>query len=594
MTACRSCGATHSDDTRLCPRTREPIDLGPCGTRVDRYQVETLLGMGGFGGVYTATHVNLAQRVAIKLLRARGDTDPLVAERFLREARAAAAIQSPHVVRVSDFGETEGGEAFLVMELLAGRDLDAMMRATPRVIEERCVGILLEVLAGLSAAHRAGVVHRDLKPANIFLAQEGGRELAKIVDFGISHARLRPEDRTLTAAGMILGTPAYMAPEQIQGRPVDARVDVYAAGVVLYQMLSGALPHEADTFERLVVLVCTEEPRPVRSVAPQLTYALAQVVDRAIARDPGARYQRADAFADALRAATGLPGGTITSPLGSATSPDVFAPTEAHLTPASLRPAMLQASAQAGSRTPIPPTSAPTPITIAPLYAPPSAAPRYALTSVPALHAPTSVDARTPIFQREYAPPAGLAPAHPRASIALPLLIIGAVLALALAAVAVAGVSLMLLQPTQTPRADTTLGPFATPPGATLPASTPVVPELAPAPTIVGPPGIPGAGVHWMEPRTVGDEIDTAAVRAILGSIAPACEECRLPGRVAHVNVQVMFSQTGGVGMIQANPNEPNDIEASRCVANRFRESAQGVRIATSGILILVAELDAR
>jgi len=570
MTACRSCGATHSDDARLCPRTREPVDVGPCGTRVDRYQVETLLGFGGFGGVYTATHINLAQRVAIKLLRARGDTDPLVAERFVREARAAAAIHSPHVVRVSDFGETEGGEAFLVMELLAGRDLDAMMRATPRLAEDRCVGILLEVLAGLSAAHRAGVVHRDLKPANIFLAQEGGAELAKIIDFGISHARLRPEDRTLTAAGMILGTPAYMAPEQIQGRPVDARVDVYAAGVVLYQMLSGALPHEADTFERLVVLVCTEEPRPVRSVAPQLTYALAHVVDRAIARDPAARHASADAFADALRAATGLPGGAITSPLGSATTPDVFAQTEAHVTPASLRPAMLQA------RAPIPPTSAPTPITSAPL------------------HAPTSVDARTPIFQREYAPAEGLAPAHPRASIALPMLTIGAVLAAALALVAIAVVALMLLRPSETPIPDTTLGPFAAPSSTTPATTTPVVPELAPAPAIVGLPGIPGAGVHWMEPRTVGDEIDTAAVRAILSSIAEACEECRLPGRVAHVNVQVMLGLTGGISMIQPNPNEPNDIEASRCVANRFRESARGVRIGTSGILILVAELDAR
>jgi hypothetical protein len=233
--------------------------------------------------------------------------------------------------------------------------------------------------------------------------------------------------------------------------------------------------------------------------------------------------------------------------------------------------------AQAGQRTPIPQTSAPTPVTSAPLYA------------------PTSVDGRTPIYQREYAPPAGLAPAHPRASIAVPVMIIGAVLAGALAVVAVAGIAFLLLQqPSETPRADTTLGPLTAPSGMTPPTTTPVVPELAPVPTIVGPPGVPGAGVHWMEPRTVGDEIDTAAVRAILGSIAPACEECRLPGRVAHVNVQVMFRQTGGVGMIQPNPNEPNDIEASRCVANRFRESARGVRIATSGILILVAELDAR
>ncbi len=565
MTVCRSCGATHPEGTLRCPRTRESVDFGPCGSRVDRYQVETLLGSGGFGGVYVALHTNLGQRVALKLLKPRAEVDPDIAERFLREARAAAAISSPHVVRVSDFGETASGEAFLVMELLAGRDLDAVLRASGPLSEPQAVALMLEVLAGLAAAHRAGVVHRDLKPANIFLAQDAGRQLAKLVDFGISHARLRPEDRTLTAAGMILGTPAYMAPEQLQGLPVDVRVDVYSAGVVLYQMLSGSLPHEAETFERLVVLLCTEDPRPIRFAAPQLTQALGEVVDRAVARQPSARFASVEAFAEALRAATGAHAGA--TPLAVAPASG-FGPTALFQTPAGFH-----AASTPGGATRQDPS----------------------LVGGATRQDPSLVGSARP-------EPRALERERPRSSPVWPLLLVGGVGAAGLSIVALALIAAFALRGESPSSGEAPAAAAATlvveravgvspPPLADAPL--PVAPRPVALPLLVQ--RATGAAVHWAEPQTLGEGIDTAKVRALLAQIAPACDECRLPGRAAQVRVQVMLHPNGAASRVQASQAEQSDVEASACVANRFREAAGDSRLSTtSSIITLGAVLDPR
>jgi serine/threonine-protein kinase len=312
MSCCAACGDEHDAQLARCPRLDVPVTDGPCGTRVERYDVLRYVGGGGFGAVYLARHALLGQPVAMKLLRREVASNADVVARFLREARAAASIDSPHVVRVIDFGTTSDGTPFFVMELLAGRDLDALLR-TERVLSvPRAVDLALQCLDGLAAAHLAGVIHRDVKPANVVLSSErsssGGRDHVKVVDFGLSKVTLAGGAKELTLTGAIIGTPYYMPPEQFRGaRDVDARADLYALGVILYQMLSGVLPYDAPTYGQLLLKICSEPPRPLREVAPMLPEPLLDVVTRATAADPDARFQTAQAFADALRAAAAVP-----------------------------------------------------------------------------------------------------------------------------------------------------------------------------------------------------------------------------------------------------------------------------------------------
>jgi eukaryotic-like serine/threonine-protein kinase len=299
---CRVCGEAHDSEMRFCPRATEPTAIwdGPCGTKVDRYYVEKLLGGGGMGAVYFARHVHLEQPVALKLLKANLAASRDMVERFVREAKAAAAIGNPHIIRVSDFGITSDGRAFLAMELLDGRDLDHVLASEKTLAPARAARIALQVLDGLGAAHAAGIVHRDLKPANIFLL---AGDQVRLVDFGVSKVLARPGTSSLTQTGMVMGTPMYMAPEQFKGaREVDGRADLYAVGVTLYQMLSGAFPYDAQTYESLILQIYTEPPKPLSQVAPGVPGPLAQVVERAMAREPERRYANAREFADALRA----------------------------------------------------------------------------------------------------------------------------------------------------------------------------------------------------------------------------------------------------------------------------------------------------
>ena len=206
-----------------------------------RYRVVRRIGSGSVGNVYEVEHVEIGARFALKLLAPRLLGIPGVVERFAREARAAASLDNPHIVRVTDFGR-EGDRPYLVMELLSGRTLGAAVHAGTlkgREVVELCI----QVLEGLGAAHASGVIHRDLKPENLFIEERGGRRTAKILDFGLAKVA-RPQDDLRTAEGTVFGTPRYMSPEQASGEEVDHRADLYAVGVILFELLSGKPPFE--------------------------------------------------------------------------------------------------------------------------------------------------------------------------------------------------------------------------------------------------------------------------------------------------------------------------------------------------------------
>ncbi|MEZ4407112.1 MAG: serine/threonine-protein kinase [Polyangiales bacterium] len=302
MPLCRACGDMHLEATTVCPRTEGPVEIGPCGTTIDRYEVKKLLGGGGMGAVYRARHTMLGQDVALKLLHpelaSRGD----VLERFLREARAAAAAGSDRIIRMVDCSVTREGVAFIAMELLEGESLQDLLDREHVVAPYRAVDITRQVLEGLAAAHAAGVVHRDMKPGNVFLRPgPDGSDRVTILDFGISKMSDGPGLTSLTRTGMVIGTPVYMAPEQIlSAKDIDHRADLYATAVMLYEMLSGRLPYETDGPAEVLVLAVTAEPTPLRVYAPELPAELISIVEKGMTREPAQRFASAQDFAAAL------------------------------------------------------------------------------------------------------------------------------------------------------------------------------------------------------------------------------------------------------------------------------------------------------
>ncbi|MEZ4406125.1 MAG: serine/threonine-protein kinase [Polyangiales bacterium] len=281
------------------------IDVLPPGETIDdRYRVVRRLGEGGMGVVYEAEHQILRRRVAIKLLHPRYASIPEAVRRFVREARAAAAVGHPAIVDVLDFGSYKGN-AYLVMELLKGETLaDRLDRDRSLSVEEAC-HVTAQVLSAISAAHAAGIVHRDLKPENVFLLRpESGRPRVKVLDFGISKVQaLEGDDCRTTGAGNPLGTPGYMAPEQWMCEPdVDHRADLYALGVMLYEMLTSELPFDAEIRgeQFIKVVVSHEPPRPLSAYLSDAPEELDAVILRALERKRGQRYQRAGEFYAAL------------------------------------------------------------------------------------------------------------------------------------------------------------------------------------------------------------------------------------------------------------------------------------------------------
>ena len=280
-----------------------------------RYVVESILGSGGMGVVLRTSHKFTGAKVAVKMLHAELQIDEQLQARFLAEARAPNAIGHPGIVEVLDAGRTTEGELYLAMELLAGQPMRlAVSRGLGAPTIRR---ISLELLDALAAAHARGFVHRDLKPENVFLAEPSG--VVKLLDFGI--AKVLAGDlgaSPKTAAGVVLGTLAYMAPEQLaDARNVDARADLWAIGVMLYEMLAGRLPYRATTVEQMFVKLATEEPDPIRTWLPNVAPPIEAFFARALAREPRARFgsavEMAAALADLPLVSPGLPP-TVTPP----------------------------------------------------------------------------------------------------------------------------------------------------------------------------------------------------------------------------------------------------------------------------------------
>lgn len=268
-----------------------PSPTGLIGQTIDaRYRVEALLGEGGMGLVYRVTHIRLNKPLAIKVLRRENTSDEEVLARFRREAESASAIGNQHIVDINDFGTLGDGSTYFVMECLEGMDLIEAMDLARRMPEERALRIASQICKALSAAHEAGIVHRDLKPENVFLTtREGASDFVKILDFGIAKVANGP--KRLTRKGEVLGTPHYMSPEQCEGEDVDHRTDIYALGVLLYEMLTGYVPHDADTMMGILTKHLYEDPIPPKIRVPQVSAELEQVILRCLEKRPEQRYQ---------------------------------------------------------------------------------------------------------------------------------------------------------------------------------------------------------------------------------------------------------------------------------------------------------------
>ncbi|HEX2691787.1 MAG TPA: serine/threonine-protein kinase [Kofleriaceae bacterium] len=300
-----------SPSTSYLPPADDPL-LGQI--LAGRYLIQKKLGEGGMGTVYLATHNILEKQVALKVLHGEFARKPELVERFMQEAKAASRIRHENVIDISDFGTTSDGMVFFAMELLEGHDLHeeiARARLANQLLPwERSKRIFLQLSAALSAAHAIGIIHRDLKPENIYLVEFLGKpDFVKLLDFGIAkQTELSEGDRKLTRTGMLFGTPEYMSPEQARGEAVDHRVDVYAMGCILFQLVTGKVPFEADNFMGVLTMHLTEPP-PV--IPPEVLDSigaprvLAEVIRQAMAKDRNQRFATVDDLAHAVRHASG-------------------------------------------------------------------------------------------------------------------------------------------------------------------------------------------------------------------------------------------------------------------------------------------------
>jgi serine/threonine-protein kinase len=282
-----------------------PDEDGKVGQLVaGSYRLLRRIGEGGSSDVYEARREPSGERLAIKIARADGAPPPEQFQRVVVEAQAASAVGHPGIVGVLDFGHLAGGEPYLVMELVEGEDLAACLRRERRLAPPVAVDICVQVLEALEAAHRAGVIHCDVKPQNVLLARRAdGGWTARMTDFGLAApSRLAQDAGPAPQLGTVVGTPHFMAPEQARWvGPLDARVDVYAAGVLLYRMLTGKLPYDGISVTEVLVRVLTEPTPHPRTVNPFVPLELEPVILRAMARRREDRYATAAEFAAALR-----------------------------------------------------------------------------------------------------------------------------------------------------------------------------------------------------------------------------------------------------------------------------------------------------
>jgi len=268
-----------------------------------KYRIDSLLGAGGMGEVYRAENTAFGRVVAIKMLREEYAETPEVVDRFKREAQAANIVRHPNVVDILDIGQTEDGTPFIVQEFLEGQDLAAYAHASGgRLGIQEAIALLVPVVDAVAFAHERNVLHRDLKPENIFLARTANGVVPKLLDFGISRI-MTAEEQRMTATGMSIGTPAYMSPEQIRAdKVIDARSDVWSIGVILHELLSGALPFQSEAQSGLFVKIVTEPPVPLDVAVPGAPKEMVAIVDRCLRAKMTERYSSAAELARDLRA----------------------------------------------------------------------------------------------------------------------------------------------------------------------------------------------------------------------------------------------------------------------------------------------------
>jgi serine/threonine-protein kinase len=296
MKYCPVCETDYPDDVTVCPQ--DGASVRRPGERPDpflgrvikgRYRVERLLGRGGMGTVYLAEQLSVGRKVALKVLRGDFARDDGFVARFRQEAKLVAGLnekRNPRVTLVHDFDQADDGSVFIVMEWLEGRLLSTVIQAEGPLPLPRAVRLAAQIAEGLEAAHRAGVIHRDIKPQNIMVLEPG--DDIKLMDFGI--ARLRDSGRTnLTRAGTMMGTPDYMAPEQIEGQEVTDRTDIYSFGIVFYEMLVGSLPFRASTQAAVLTKQLQERPVPPSRLRPDIPQGVEAVILRALEKDPAKR-----------------------------------------------------------------------------------------------------------------------------------------------------------------------------------------------------------------------------------------------------------------------------------------------------------------
>ena len=266
----------------------------------DKYRIERLIGEGGMGVVVAATHLQLDTVVALKLLPESSTSDPVLVERFVREARAAAKLRSDHVTKVLDVGKLQSGAPFMVMEYLEGANLADVLAAGGRLEPSVACDYVLQACEAVAEAHAHGIVHRDLKPENLYLTTRvGGAGMVKVLDFGVSKTTAVAGSLTTTKA--VVGSPMYMAPEQMRSsRVADPRSDVWALGVVLYELLTERCPFEAESLPELCLKISRDPHRPISELRPELAPELVAVVDRCLEKDPAKRYANAAELASAL------------------------------------------------------------------------------------------------------------------------------------------------------------------------------------------------------------------------------------------------------------------------------------------------------
>jgi serine/threonine protein kinase len=257
----------------------------------NRYHIDRLVGVGGTGSVFEARDNATGQRVALKILHPVLQRHPVIPRRFLREATAARALMTPHAVKVEATGNLDDGIPYIVMEYLDGEDLsNYVSRRGGRLAPDQALYIVDQIAAAIHEAHARGILHRDLKPENIFVIPTPQGEVVKVVDFGISKI-FTEEGVKLTQTGVTVGTPQYMPVEQLRGtKGLDGRVDVYALGVILYELLAGVRPYDGFTYEEVILKVATTTAPPVATYCTALPPGLGEVVDKAIARDRDLRF----------------------------------------------------------------------------------------------------------------------------------------------------------------------------------------------------------------------------------------------------------------------------------------------------------------